>query len=170
MAKPVRREKQFLTQLKASFQERGAFFFKIPDMPHFEGAKFRFDIPKPFDAIAQFAGQAFAIEAKVTTKIKAVGLRDLRQCQIDGLNEWQRTGGKGFVFVYIWQQGRREIGLSAVYRVYIFPWEEFKAAGRYTKAELLALPHIPRYTVKTSAGLANHYRFNLDEFLINLVM
>lgn len=168
--KSRKREREFLTALKGSFADRNAWFYKIPDMPHFEGAKFRFDIPKPFDGLGIFAGQPFVVEAKVITVFKKLSLKDLRPCQVEGLENWYRRGGKAFVFYYLWQKSRNDDGRSGVRRLYIIPWERMRQAGSpVSKAELLTLPYAPRYGVKTDSGNTT-YRFNVDEFLISLIM
>ncbi len=164
-----KREREFLTQLKHSFLERNAFFYKIPDMPHFEGAKFRFDIPKPFDGFGCFAGSEFVIEAKVISRFKKFSLKDLRPCQIEGLGAWERSGGKSFIFVLLWQQGRPSVAMTPIYRLYVLPWAEFQARGGYSKAEMVMLPFIARYRLKRGPN-DFVYRFNVDEFLISLAM
>lgn len=163
-----KREREFLTQLKASFLERGVFFFKIPDMPHFKGAQFRFDIPKPFDAIANYAGQAFVIEAKVTSRFKSFTLKDLRPSQIEGLEAWTRTGGKAFVFIYVWQQGRPEQCRTPIYRLLVYPWEQLRDDKRISRAQMACSRHYPRER-KLKDGKPV-YRFNVDQFLIDLIM
>lgn len=163
-----KREREFLTQLKASFLARGAFFYKIPDMPHFEGAQFRFDLAKPFDAFGGFAGQAFVIEAKVMSGFKSFSLKDLRDSQVVGLDAWAKAGGKAFVFIMVWQKAEGSTK-SIVNRLYILNWLDLKTQGKFTKAEILAMPHYPRLRAKGPSG-STVYRFNVDEFMISLVM
>jgi hypothetical protein len=164
-----KREREFLSQLKASLLERNCWFYKIPDMPHFEGAQFRFDIPKPFDGFGIFAGQPFVIEAKVITRFKKLSLKDLRPCQIEGLEHWHKRGGKAFVFYRLWQATQSEHAKSAIHRLYVIPWERMRGGEPISKAELITLPYFSRYPVKTDSGNTT-YRFNVDSFLIDLIM
>lgn len=166
-----KRESEFLTELKHSFRERGAFFFKIPDMPHFAGSKAHFDIKKPFDAFGAWQGQAFAIEAKVMKDWTKFGIKNLRQNQIDGLNAWEKAGVPGFVFVQLRRQRRAKNAQSPINRLYIFSWKEIKEKGSWSKAEMVARGrYLPRYkgSLGLKAKLGHYYRYNVDVFLVSL--
>lgn len=171
----MKRERQFLSQLGASFRERKAYFFKIPDMPHFAGAQFRFDIQKPFDAFACWAGIPIAIEAKVIEDFRKFGIKSLRPNQIAGLDAWSRSGGRAFVFLNVWRQARshdrkgRPLAQSRVNRLYVFDWETLKAKESFSKPELFSLIHIPQYSYLDPEG-KRKYRYNLDEFLVELAL
>lgn len=129
----VRREQAFLTDLKKSFEDEGAFFYKIADMPHVAGL--RFDIEKPFDAFAVYGKRRFAIEAKALKGMQAFGIRHLRFCQEVGLDSFIAAGGESWVFVSV---DDRAIPLE-------WGWlnRRLKAAS-LKKAELALMPYIPR--------------------------
>lgn len=150
----MKKEREFLTQLKHSFQSAGGYFFKIPDMPHFPGAEFRFDLPKPFDAIAQIYGQAIAIEAKVIKKQKRIKWDILRDSQKEGLGAWSATGGKAFVFVLKWE--------STNYQLFIIPFEELKI-----KKEIRVSNLVPISRTRTPD---KKYIYDLRGFLLDLVL
>ncbi len=152
-------ERKFLTEIKNSLKKDGAFFHKIPDMPHFAGSGFRFDLKKPFDAIALFFSHAIAIEAKYIPKHRAFGLKDLLPHQILGLDEWHLAGGHSWVFLNVKQKKNAATNTPFINKVYTFEWGAFKAKGRYSKAELLAC-----YSVDCQKGIYNLGPW-LDEFL-----
>lgn len=129
-----KREQAFLTALKKSFQNQGAFFYKIPDMPHVPGL--RFDMEKPFDAFAVHGTRRMAIEAKSLKGMQAFGLRHMRYCQEVGLDAFIEAGGESWVFV---DTGDRAIPLK-------WSWlrQRFAKEGSLKKAELSAMPFIPR--------------------------
>jgi hypothetical protein len=128
--KKVRPESKFLTRVKKSFEVVGAFFYKIPDLPHYKGQKTRFDIEKPFDAFAMWAGVGMAIEGKYLRDYEAFGLRNVRYCQEQGLNKYAAAGGKSFVF----------LGIKD--RLLIFDWEEMGKEFRFTKKQLMQIPYL----------------------------
>jgi len=130
------KEANFLTELKHSFgQMENTFWLKISDFPHFQGMKTRFDAAKPFDAVAVIDGVPIAIEAKMLKSFQAFGLRHLRECQIDGLERWERAGGKSYVFLNI--RIKREKGRPGFNGLYIFHWREFRSLEKsIKKAEL----------------------------------
>lgn len=130
-------EQTFLLDLKASFAKYGAFWFKIPDMPHTGPTKF--DVKKPFDAIARFNGRTHAIEAKFQKTYEAFGLRHLRPNQIKGLNDWQQQGGDAWVFLNIRRPTNHVTGERRCNNLIIFSWAEMKRRGKNTfkKAELI---------------------------------
>lgn len=133
-------ERGFTTELGHSFREAGAFFYKIADLPHFTGMKTRFDIAKPFDAIAIFNGKAVAIEAKSLRKYQAFGIRHLRDCQVKALDEVvDEGGGIAIVCVNIRQK------TPHINRLIIFDWQTWRVrlkAGSIKKKEMLRLPYI----------------------------
>lgn len=128
----VKREQVMLTRVKKAFDKGGAFFFKIPDMPHMGGAT-RFDIEKPFDAFAVYGTRMLAIEAKALPKMQAFGLRHIRYCQEVGLDAFLAAGGESWVLV----------GVES--RIIPLEWralrQRFKK-GSIKKAELEAAPHM----------------------------
>ncbi len=138
MPKPKRRSKKrergFLTELRHSFEENGAFFFKIADMPHFAGSRHRFDLEKPFDAFLCYKGKPIAIEAKTLTSYSAFGSQ-IRGSQIKGLDAFVKAGGRGFIFLNI------RTKKPYMNRLIIFDWEEygerFKSGWTMKKKELL---------------------------------
>ncbi len=131
-------EQTFTTDLKASFIKHGAFFFKIPDMPHGAGGMTSFDIKKPFDAVALYRGRAIAIEAKFLKEYKSFGLKDLRPNQIDGLNWWEMQGGESYVMLNVRRPNNPLTGSKRCNRLMIFPWKEFKNREKnYFKDELV---------------------------------
>lgn len=129
----MKREAIFLSDLKRSWNLDG-FFFKIPDMPHFAGAKFRFDIAKPFDAIAALGGVAIAIEAKAFPEFKTFSKDMLRECQKEGLDRWTAAGQLALVVVQV--QPLRQLPAIAVLNW--VTWRERLLAG-LPKAEVLGL-------------------------------
>lgn len=154
------RERIFTTELGHSFRERGAFFHKIMDMPHFQGAQFRFDIKKPFDVFACYLGIPIAIECKSITKFQKFGIKNLRPNQVIGLEAFSNAGGSAFVFLNVRRRASIDDAISHTNRLYIFEWKELRAKEAYSKAELLTLPHI----------VGRKQRFNLDEFLVDLFL
>lgn len=134
-----KRERVFLTELRHSFEERGAFFFKIADLPHFAGAKFRFDLEKPFDAFLSYRGIPIAIEAKTLKSYAAFGSQ-IRPSQIKGLDRFVAAGGLGFIFVNI------RSGKPRLNRLLIFDWSkwgrDFSDGWTMKKAELECEPFL----------------------------
>jgi len=153
-AKP--RERSFLTELGHSFTQAGAFWFKIPDLPHFKGSQFRFDAEKPFDAFASYMGLAIAIEGKSLRDYEAFGVSQLRQCQVDGLDRFVDEGnGLGFVMINVRQK-------AVFNRLIILDWSEHRSRltkhGSIKKAELTAMPFIDGFKG----------RYDLTPWLTNL--
>lgn len=134
-----KRERVFLTELRHSFEERGAFFLKIADLPHFSGAKMRFDLEKPFDAFLSYKGIPIAIEAKTLKSYSAFGSQ-IRPSQIKGLDKFVAAGGRGFIFVNI-RSARPRLN-----RLLIFDWatfgRDFSDGWTMKKKELMCEPFI----------------------------
>lgn len=126
----AKKEAVFTTNFGKSFEEAGGFFHKIADMPHFGGSNFRFDRKKPFDLIINYLGVVFVAEIKSIPRPKSFGIKNLLPHQIEGLNSWERNGGKSFVILHISEffTGKNVCML--------FPWAEFKLKGRYTAKDL----------------------------------
>ncbi len=122
----AKKEREFLTELRKSFEREGVFFYKIADAPHFDGMRSRFDKPKPF-----------AIEAKYIPRYRAFGVGALRDCQVDGLNSVEKSGGESFVFLNVRGKGRGRVN-----RLIIFEWSKFRVRANLKKAELESLPYI----------------------------
>jgi hypothetical protein len=135
----AKRERVSLTELKHSFEDHGAFFFKIADLPHFPGAKMRFDLEKPFDAFVCHRGTPIAIEAKTMKSYTAFG-RQIRPSQIKGLNKFVAAGGCGFIFLNIRSKKPR------MNRLLIFDWakwgQDFSSGWTMKKKELERYPFI----------------------------
>lgn len=144
-SKPKPRERSFLTELGHSFVDAGAFWFKIPDLPHFKGSQFRFDAEKPFDAFACYMGLAMAIEGKSLREYEAFGVSQLRQCQVDGLDCFLDNGG-GASFVMINIKLKATLGTHRSNRLLILDWSEhrdrLKKHGSIKKAELMDMSYI----------------------------
>ena len=137
--RPRPRERSFLTELGHSFREAGAFFYKIPDQPHFEGQQTRFDVDKPFDAVVAHDGVAVAIEAKSLRKYEAFGHRHMRACQITALDDWTDRGCQAFVFINVRQK------TPYFNRLVILDWAAWRtrlSQRSITKRELTVLPYI----------------------------
>jgi hypothetical protein len=134
-----KRERVSLTELKHSFEDQGAFFLKIADLPHFPGAKFRFDMEKPFDAFVCHRGTSIAIEAKTLKTYAAFGSQ-IRSSQIKGLDSFVAAGGCGFIFLNIRSKKPR------INRLLIFDWSEwgrdFSNGWTMKKKELECQPFI----------------------------
>ena len=151
-ARLVKREQQLLTELKASFESFGAFFYKIPDMPHLGGAT-RFDTEKPFDAFSVFRKRRMAIEAKAISRYRAFALSDIRYSQEVGLTEFEAAGGESWVF----------LGIDVAegdQRLLIFNWNWLIKRLRESsikKKELEKIPYIARFNKRfdVSAWLKN---------------
>jgi len=163
-----KKERSFLTELKKSFQARGAFFHKITDFPHFQGMATRFDMAKPFDAFVILGGRAIAIEAKSMNDFQAFGMRHLRDCQIKGLDEVAKALGECYVFLNIRRAGNKEKGIKRVNKLYMFGWDYFKHYnehhGTFKKSQLEncdfgTVPHPAVKVVDGEKGL-----FNLGEW------
>lgn len=153
-------ERVFLSGIKKSLEEKGVFFHKIADMPHFRGSGTKFDLKKPFDAFGIYFGIPFAIEAKYIPEIRGFGIKQLSENQIEGLNQFEIAGGRSFVFLNIRQFANPKLARSRFNRLIIFPWKQLKRKEKYAKSEIMAMPSID--------GIRS--RFNLDEFLINLIL
>lgn len=132
----VKREQVMLTHMKKVFEEIGAFFYKIPDMPHMPGTT-RFDIEKPFDAFAVFKNRRMAIEAKALSRYQAFGIRHVRYCQEIGLDDFLEAGGESWLMVGVEHEGQM--------RVIPLEWrkvrERLKAGDSLKKTELEILPY-----------------------------
>lgn len=136
---PKRRnkEREFLIELKHSFAESGAFWYKIPDSPIFAGMQSRFTDPKPFDAIALYKGIPIAIEAKFIPDFKAFGIKSLRPSQIEGLDKWSTAGGLSYVFLNIRRPADKSAGIKRINRLLIFEYDELKIMEKnYRKKEI----------------------------------
>lgn len=129
----MKRESKFLTDMKRSWPGQ-EFFFKIPDMPHFQGAKFRFDIPKPFDVLATLDKTALGIETKAFSEFEAFSSGMMRASQVDALDRWTSQGQLGLVII--------QIAIPKTPMVGIFSWKEWrgKLVGGLRKAQVLELP------------------------------
>jgi len=81
-------------------------YFKIPDMPIFTGAKYRFGIPKPYDFYVIKNGIFNAYEVKVVNTKKTIRRDLLKWHQEENLEEVIRAGGKAFILIYfnVWQE------------------------------------------------------------------
>ena len=133
-----------MTDLGRSFRDAGAFFYKIPDMPHLPGAA-RFDTEKPFDAFAVYAHRRFAIEAKALDGYQAFGLRHLRHCQEVGLNDFDRSGGESWVFVLV--------ELPSEQRLIMLPWHTVRdRAHSLKKVQMEAKPYLKRAKGRYEVG------------------
>ena len=155
--KLVKRESKFLTELKKSFHDKGAFFYKISDSFHSGGL--RFDSPKPFDVFGCYNGIPFAIEAKTITDYKSFGIGFLRDCQVDGLSAWSNAGGRSFVFLNIRRGGNKSRGIKRLNRLIVFKWKELQDVGRnIRKKDLEFLPFVD----------GKKSRFDLSVFLEQL--
>ena len=86
-------ESKFTTMLRKTFEERGGFFYKIPDASSAQ----RFMIKKPFDVIACVNGRSVAIECKYLSEPKAFGISSLSEHQIDSLEKHAISGGLSLV-------------------------------------------------------------------------
>lgn len=138
MTKP---EQMFLTRLTKTFEEYGVFFHKIADMPYTPGLS-GFDLKKPFDAFAVAESVPIAIEAKYIPKYQAFGLNALRDNQIEGLDRFERAGGKGYIFLNVRQKYDARVGTKRLNRLLIFPWEVFRRRTEtYKKKELEEWPY-----------------------------
>lgn len=150
-------ERNLLGMVKRTFDKAGAFFYKIPDMPHFEGSGVRFDREKPFDAFALADGVPVAIEAKWLPKSKALSLAAIRRCQEVGLDDWFKSGGVSVLLV--------GIGRGKETRLVVLNWVEvrdgLKSGRSIKKCELENLPMIrvskgefPKELVTTIANMS----------------
>lgn len=136
------KESKFLSELKNALISRGAYFYKIVDMPHFQGKKTRFDTPKPFDAFCLIEGTPIAIEAKIAKSFAAFGKRHLRPSQLIGLEEFQKAGGLSYVFL--------NIRIKAIKgeqkhenRLLIFNWNDLRDRdGSFKKSEIQSMKFI----------------------------
>ena len=108
-------------------------------MPHFAGAKMRFDLEKPFDAFLCYKGVPIAIEAKTLKSYAAFGSQ-IRPSQIKGLDSFVAAGGFGFIFLNIRSAKPR------INRLIVFDWAKwgrrFSDGWTMKKAELLGEPFI----------------------------
>jgi hypothetical protein len=96
------RESTFCTEVIRSFRQAGAFAFKIPDSPaSYGGAKMRFSAGKRFDIHAVFQGVPLAVECKLYKAFKGFGLNQIRDEQVEALNDYWEAGGRAFVFLNI---------------------------------------------------------------------
>lgn len=125
--------------VKRSFDREGAFFWKAPDLPHFEGSGIRFDREKPFDAFALvYDRRPMAIEAKWLNKTKAFGITMIRHCQEVGLDRWVENGGLGVILI--------GIGRGAKTKIVALNWklvrDRLKSGRSIKKCELEKMPMI----------------------------
>lgn len=142
------KESNFTNELKASFRDiTNSFYFKIPDMPHFRGARTKFDVKKPFDAFSVIEGRPIAIEAKMIKKWKPFGLKELRPNQVEALDAFERAGGESYVFLNV--RIPRIKGFQVrENRLIIFPWKSIKKHQRFLTKELQALVFIQGFKGK----------------------
>jgi len=113
--------------------------YKIPDMPHFAGAHFRFDREKPFDIVCFHDGDGVAIEGKQLKKYQAFGHRHMRECQIEALDRIIETGSRAMVFLNIRQK------TPYINRLIVFEWPDDVLRNpkmSYKKKELLKMPYV----------------------------
>lgn len=151
------KESKFLTELRDTFRNHGAFFYKIVDMPHFKGKMTRFDAPKPFDSMIVLEGIPIAIEAKIFKKFQAFGIRHLRPSQVEGLEAFEQAGGRSFVFLNV--RIKAVAGEQKhVNRLYIFKWEDIRDAKASFKKAILEF-ELPFYD--GAKGL-----FDLDDWIL----
>ncbi len=137
------KEAVFNTEVVNSLKKMTAWPYKIPDMPHFPGAKFRFDREKPFDIVAlvlRTRPMFVAIEGKQLKSYQAFGYRHMRPCQIEALNHIFHLGGIAYVFLNIRQKK------PYINRLIAFEWPNARLSSphepSYKKHELLEMPYI----------------------------
>lgn len=136
-------EAQFNTDVVNSLRDAGAWAYKIPDVPVSQTYGMRFTPRKPFDIIACYSGQVFAIEGKFKRDFSGFSLKALRPSQVANLNAIEKAGGWPFVFLNIrTKNGAKPFGRAN--RLYILPWKWFKEKQLIGKAEFLAgkIPYI----------------------------
>ncbi|MCE3234036.1 MAG: hypothetical protein K0Q50_216 [Vampirovibrio sp.] len=97
------KETTFCTEIVKSIRKIGGWAYKIPDMPYhaIRTQGVRFVGRKPFDIAACYEGQPLAIECKLYRDFKGFGLNQLRDEQIQALNDFWEAGGKALVFLNI---------------------------------------------------------------------
>jgi penicillin-binding protein-related factor A (putative recombinase) len=132
------RESAFNTEVVNSLRDAKAWAYKIADMPHFAGAKFRFDKPKPCDVVACFDGRFIGIESKQLKGFEAFGLRHLRPHQVEALDAMTEAGGDTWVFLNIRAKRLNKL-IAFWWPMWRLRWE---AEGSTKKAELEELPGI----------------------------
>lgn len=160
-----KRERQFLTELRHSFEDRGAFFYKLPDMPHFAGAGFRFDLDKPFDAFVVYSrrfgakGIPIAIEAKSLRRYAALGSQ-IRPSQIKGLNGITAAGGRGFIFLNVRSNTPR------MNRLLILDWSLF--GEDFTKGKTIKKKDLQRMPFIEGQRINKKIRYDLSPWLTTL--
>jgi len=131
----MRKEQTFCTEIINSFEQKGIWAYKIPDMPRFKGQKTRFSIKKPFDIIVDYYSRFMAIECKFSRGFKAMNISQFEKKnnnQIDNLLQHNLC----YIFLNIFIP--REIN-----RLLIFDREaigDLVLKKRYTKKELEAWP------------------------------
>lgn len=133
------KEAIFNSEIVASLKDQGFWAYKIPDMPHFAGAMFRFDREKPFDIVACKSGLMLAIEGKQLKSYQAFGSRHMRPHQIKSLDEVVSRGGKAFVFLNIRQKK------PYLNRLLIFEWPNLTLStekASFKKVELQKMPFV----------------------------
>lgn len=91
----------FTTELKHSFEDRGFFFYKIPDSPVRKGPNGGFALSKPFDAFTVINGLHVSIEAKHCIGHGFNSAKELRDTQKAGLTNAMRSGGLSLVAVLL---------------------------------------------------------------------
>jgi len=155
------KEKDFLTDLKHSFEMHGAFWHKIADSPVSMIRGARFEKAKPFDAISVYRGIPIAIEAKFIPDYKAFGIKSLRPSQVEGLTRFVNSGGLGFVFLNIRRTADKLRQIRRLNRLMIFQFGEvgmLEGGSNLRKTELEEYPYIE----------GSKKRYDLSEFLNGL--
>lgn len=131
------KERQFVTELKHSFQKHDAHFHKIIDMPHFTGQRTRFDIKKPFDILIAYKGTPIAIEAKIIKKYQAFGAQ-IKKHQKEALTEYSKHG-HAFIFLNVRIPRKTN-------HLIIFDWAQYSEIFKtrtIKKNELELMPYLP---------------------------
>ncbi|MEM4973609.1 MAG: hypothetical protein QXR87_07900, partial [Candidatus Hadarchaeales archaeon] len=100
----MRREARFIAEFRRGIP-RGAFFFKIPDLPVFRGSRLRFFGRRPFDAFMIYRGRVFAFEFKQFGGL-TLPFSILSKGQERSLLQAERAGAFSFVVVN-YRRGRR---------------------------------------------------------------
>jgi len=127
----ARKEKEFLTIIKKSFNEQGAWAIKIPDTP--PAAGLRFTVKKELDMIVNINGVHVAIEGKYQNGMKAFSKKALADHQIESLDKQIANNGYAYVFLNVRQpaiKGKQK----RMNRCYVFMWEWLKHHFEHNKS------------------------------------
>ena len=163
-----KKEAQFLSVLKKSFEEIGVYSCKIPDT--IPSPQHRFIKRKPFDMVCCMNGKFVAIEAKYSENLKPIGEKELlrknkegelvyEDSQMDHLLRINRGGGTSFIFYNVRIKANKEKGIKQENRVYIFEPNEFIYA-RFLKKDLAER----RYLLIKKGRI-----LNMEEMILGLV-